>query len=136
MHEVFNNFNWWAVLVSVIAYFMLGALWYSVLFSKQWMKLRGLTEEDIGEPNPLIFVWTFLLQCVAVVTLAVFIAMMGIGTAAGGAFIGIAAGAGLIFTLTGNTALFADVPPGLHLIDNGYHVIALTIAGTILGAWL
>ena len=36
-----------AVLVSGVAIFMLGGLWYSpVLFAKRWVKLIGKTEEE------------------------------------------------------------------------------------------
>jgi hypothetical protein len=45
----FSEINWLAVLVSGLAYFALGALWYSpVLFSKKWIELGKI---DINDPN-------------------------------------------------------------------------------------
>lgn len=135
MAELLISLNWWAVLVAAVVYFILGAIWYSFLFPRLWMELRELKEEDIKDPNPVIFIWSFVLQFVATLSLAMFIQALGIESALNGAIIGFGAGAGFVFTLAGTTGLFSDVKLGLHLIDNGYHVVGLIIAGVILGAW-
>lgn len=135
MGDLFIALNWWAVIVAAVVYFLLGAVWYSVLFAKKWMELRELKEEDISEPNPIIFLWSFVLQFVATLSLALFIVAMGVYTGVEGALVGFGAGAGIVFTLAGTTGLFSDTKLGLHFIDNGYHVAGLTIAGAILGWW-
>lgn len=136
MSEIISSLNWLAVIVATVLYFALGALWYSnLLFAKTWMKLRNVTEEDIGEPNPVIFLYSFILQFIAVVSLALFMEAMGIGSAGNGALIGFGAGAGFVFTLAGTTGIFSEVPMKLHLLDNGYHVVGLVLAGLVLGLW-
>jgi len=135
MGDLLIAVNWWAVIVAAVVYFLLGAVWYSVLFAKKWMELRELKEEDIGDPNPIIFLWSFVLQFVATLSLALFILAMGVYTGIEGAIVGFGAGAGIVFTLAGTTGLFSDTKLGLHFIDNGYHVVGLTIAGAILGWW-
>ena len=92
--------NVWAVLVATIVYFALGAAWYMVL-SKPWMAAVGFTREQLEQgSSPAIFDVTFLLEVIAVFTLAV---------------------------ILGNSTLGG--------IGGGYHAIALTIAGAILGVW-
>jgi hypothetical protein len=136
MVELLIALNWWAVITGAVVYFMLGALWYSpVLFANKWMALMEMSEEDIGEPNPVIFLWSFILQFVGTLSLAIFMEAMLIESAAHGAFIGFGAGAGFVFSLAGTTGLFSDTKLSLHFINNGYHVIGLTIAGTIIGLW-
>lgn len=136
MEELLTYANWFAVLTATIVYFLLGALWYSpVLFANTWMKLRNISEEEIGDPNPIIFLYSFILQFIAVSSLAVFIAAMGVESAIHGAVVGFGAGAGILFTLAGTTGIFSETPMKLHLVDNGYHVIGLTLAGLILGWW-
>lgn len=135
MAELLFSLNVWAILVAAVVYFIIGALWYSVLFANTWMKLRGVTEEDIGEPDKLIFLWTFLLQLVAVGALATFLQAMELDTFWHGAMMGFGTGVGIVYTLTGTTSLFSDTKFALHAIDNGYHVVGLTVAGAILGAW-
>ncbi|MEX2657084.1 MAG: DUF1761 domain-containing protein [Balneolales bacterium] len=135
MGDLLLSLNVWAVLVAAVLYFLLGALWYSLLFANVWMKLRGLNKEDMEEPDKLIFLWSFLLQLVATCVLALFLQAMEVGSASHGAVAGFGAGAGLVFTLAGSTGLFSNVKIGLHFIDNGYHVVGLTLAGVVLGAW-
>lgn len=136
MSEIISSLNWLAVIVATVVYFALGALWYSnLLFAKTWMKLRNVTEEDIEEPNPVIFLYSFILQFIAVASLALFMEAMGIGSAGNGALIGFGAGAGFVFTLAGTTGIFSEVPMKLHFLDNGYHVVGLVLAGLVLGLW-
>ena len=39
--DVLQQINWLAVLVAGLAYFFLGALWYSVLFGKKWQSYNS-----------------------------------------------------------------------------------------------
>ena len=82
-----------------------------------------------------MYILCFVLQFIAVVSLAMFITAMGIYSVSLGALIGFGAGAGLLLTLTGTTGIFSETPVKLHLIDNGYHVAGLTLSGMILG-WM
>ena len=47
----FSNINWLAVVVSTVAYFALGAIWYGPVFGKAWQKGVGLTDEEIKNGN-------------------------------------------------------------------------------------
>jgi hypothetical protein len=38
------------VLVASIAFFLVGYLWYGVIFAEAWMTAEGLTKEDAGSP--------------------------------------------------------------------------------------
>ena len=64
----YPNINIWAVLVSAVAFWALGALWYSpVLFGKRWQKEVGMTDEELGKSNmALIFGGSFLLMLLMV----------------------------------------------------------------------
>ncbi len=52
--------NYWAILVCAIAYWLLGGVWYDVLFSKQWMALEHMTEAQASSANP-VWIWPFIL---------------------------------------------------------------------------
>jgi len=137
MTELLLSLNWIAVIIATIVYFILGGLWYSpLLFANAWMKQINKTEEDFDKPNPVIFLYSFILQLIATISLALFITAMAIDTALNGAIIGFGAGAGILYTLSGTTGIFSETPFKLHLINNGYHVVGLTLAGLILGWWV
>jgi hypothetical protein len=49
--------------------------------------------------------------------------------------VGALVGIGIWFALMSVTFMYEGRRPALFLIDGGYHVLALTAAGAILGAW-
>ena len=42
-----TEIHWVAVLAAAVAGFMVGGVWYSLLFGKAWMAARGVTREEI-----------------------------------------------------------------------------------------
>jgi len=135
MAELLSSLNYISITLATLVYFSLGALWYSPLFfGIPWMKLKKIPEDHEGG-SPGMYILCFVLQFIAVVSLAMFITAMGIYSISLGALIGFGAGAGLLLTLTGTTGIFSETPVKLHLIDNGYHVAGLTLSGMILG-WM
>lgn len=137
MTELLLSLNWIAIIAATIIYFVLGGLWYSpLLFANAWMKQINKTVDDFDKPNPTIYLFSFILQFIAVISLGLFITAMAIDTALNGAIIGFGAGAGILYTLSGTTGLFSEISCKLHLIDNGYHVVGLTLSGLIIGWWI
>lgn len=136
MLDLISSLNWLSIIVATVVYFILGALWYSpVLFGNIWMELRNLDKDTMEQPNPIIYLYSFILQFIGVISLAIFISALGVDSAGNGALIGFGAGAGFVFSLAGTTGIFTDIPMKLHFLDNGYHVAGLIIAGFILGVW-
>ena len=137
MTALLSSLSWVAILVATFVYFVLGALWYSpVLFGNIWMKARNMNPEDIESPNPVIYLYSFILQLIGVISLALFMTALGIETVSTGVLIGFGAGAGFVFSLAGATGLFTEVPMKLHFIDYGYHLTGLILAGAIIGWWI
>lgn len=129
-----SQVNWLAALVAATSSFFIGGLWYSpLLFAKPWARLNGLAEEDLGRGMAKVFAGAFVCQLVAAVNLAFFIG--GHGDWTFGVFAGFAAGLGWVAMGLTTTYLFERRPFALLLIDVGYHVVALTVMGTILGLW-
>lgn len=127
--------NVWAVLVAAVVYFALGAGWYGAL-SKPWMAAVGLTRDDVeAGSNPAIYLLTFVLEAVTVFTLAVLLRNSDLSGLGGGASLGVLVGLGIWFALMSVTFIYESRKPALFLIDGGYHLLALTVAGAILGAW-
>ena len=127
--------NVWAVVVATVVYFAIGAVWYMVL-SKPWMAAVGMTRADVERgSNPALFLVTFLFEAVAVFTMAVLVGNVGATGIGGGAALGALVGIGIWFALMSVTFLYESRKPALFLIDGGYHVLALTAAGAILGVW-
>ena len=128
------DLNWLAILAAAASAFVLGGLWYSVLFANPWQRAAGLSDETIRASNPLvIFGGAFVLSLVASAAFAVF---LGPGiNAATGALYGFTAGLCWVTASLGITYLFERKPLILFLINGGYQTLQYTLIGAILGAW-
>lgn len=131
------SFNYLAILTAAVSTFLLGGLWYSpLLFLKPWMRELGITEQTAkqGQGNiARIMGISFVLELIMAFNLAAFIgpkASFGFGLAAGAA-----AGFGWVALAFGVTYLFENKSLRFFLINAGYHGVAFTIMGGIIGAW-
>jgi hypothetical protein len=125
--------NYLAVALAALSAFVLGGLWYSLLFAKSWMALTGQSEEKLKSGNPaMIFGGAFLLNLIAAFVLALFIGPMGIKFAT---LAGLAVGLLWVATSLGVNYLFERRPLGLWLINGGYCTLQYTAMGAIIGAF-
>jgi len=133
-----KGINHLAVLLAAVVFFALGALWYSVLFERQWLEGIGktveqLTRENGGSPRPYIV--GFLAVLVMCYTLG-WIVQRGMGPTFGnGALTGATVAFGLIGATLALTYGFEERGIKLWLINAGYVFIGLVISGAIIGAW-
>jgi hypothetical protein len=134
MENAIGQINWLAVVAAAVSAFLLGGLWYSVLFAKAWMAASGVTAESAAKANQaqvfgIAFVWSLL-------GASVFAMFLGPAPAAGFAIAaGFAAG---LFWVAGSFAInyqFEQRPARLLLINGGYHTLQYTLYGAILGLW-
>jgi hypothetical protein len=135
METIFSQVNILAVLVSSVAYFVLGAAWYSpMLFAKPWMKALGLKEEEL-QNSPFNFISSFIAILITVYVLGIFIVLTSANSLISGAFVGAVSGIGFVLTTCGINSIYDGRPVKLVLITSGYHILGLTVAGIILGIW-
>lgn len=133
------DINLWAVLVSAVIFMVLGALWYSALFQKPWMKEMGLDMKTIteaqkkgmGKNYALALLGAFVMCYV----LAHFVDYAQADTAAEGMQAGFWAWLGFIAVYALDTVLWEGKSWKLWAINTSYRLIALLIAGAILATW-
>jgi len=125
--------NYLAVLLAALSAFLLGGLWYSLLFAKPWARLTGQSEERLKSGNPaLVFGGAFLLNLVAAYVLAMFVGGTGLKFST---FAGFSVGLCWVATALGIGYLFERRPLGLWLINGGYVTLQFTAMGAIIGAF-
>lgn len=132
--EAIANINWLSILAASLSAFVIGGIWYGPLFGKAWMAASGKTENELQQRNMVqVFTVSLLLILIAAINLEMFIGSEG--TLNYGMFAGLLAGIGWVATFMGVIYLFEKRSLKLWLINAGYSVIALTLMGSILGAW-
>ncbi len=134
----FKAINYWAVLVSAVATFLVGGLWYTALFGKQRTELLGYSDavvQEMAKSAARTFSTLFVCYVVVAFVVAMVYSVLGVESAGQGAqwgfllWLGLAAAIGL----TGN--ITTTIPLGVFLIDAGYQLVFLVMTGAIVGAW-
>jgi len=127
--------NWPAVIVAAIAYWILGAVWYAVLFSQPWMTLEHLTEEQAKSAGPLPHIISLALNILIAYALAQVCIWRNANTASRGASVGVLLWIGFIGPITFTTYMYEMRPKELFAINQFYPLAGLVLMGAILGAW-
>lgn len=128
--------NYAAVVVSAVVYWLLGALWYGVLFGKQYVALERLSDEQLKSASPVLpYIITFFLNLLIAFVLAQLCAWRNATTAAKGASLGILLWIGFIGPITYTTYMYELRPLSLFAINQFYSLVGLCLMGVIIGAW-
>ncbi len=120
-----------AIGLAALSSFVIGGLWYSLLFAKPWQRAAGLSGEQLKSGVIRSFVGSALLAIVIAVSLAAFI---GRGGLAFGTFAGLAAGLTFVAAAFGINYLFERRSLMLFAINGSYNVVTFTGMGAIIGA--
>jgi hypothetical protein len=129
-----QTLNVWAILVAAISAFLVGGLWYSVLFAGVWKRANGFADNHPPASPGKTFGISFVLSLVMAFNLAMFLNDPKTNMA-WGATAGFLAGFGWVAMGIGIISLFESRPLAYVLVNGGYMTVALTLMGAILGAW-
>jgi len=128
--------NYPAVFVSALAYWILGAVWYAVLFSKPWMALEHITDEQPRSLNPVLpYIISFVLNLLIAFVLAQICIWRKADSAGRGAAVGVLVWIGFLGPVTYTTYMYEMRPKELFAINAFYPLAGLCLMGAILGAW-
>jgi hypothetical protein len=126
-----------AIWIASIVFFVLGAIWYSVM-AAPWMAAIGktmdeLTREQGASPLPYIVGFTAIL--VMCYTLAWLMHRLQAATLAAGLRLGAIIAIGFIAATLAFNYGFEARPVTLWLINSVYVIVGLALAGAIIGGW-
>jgi hypothetical protein len=129
--------NYLAILSSAVIWWIIGALWYSpALFGNPWMAIVGVTPDMAASMGLVKMALVPLLgYFIACYVLAHAAAYAKATTAWSGVLVGFWNWLGLVAALMFVNNSFQFKPFELWLIDAGYHLIGLVIAGILIAVW-
>ena len=121
------------IIVAGLAFFFLGAAWYTFLFRKPWAEDMGYSEHMSETPQapgaPLLLGSLLAALVLAYVTEW----LVGAGDVGDGAKVGLGIGA-VLAAVMGQNALYDNRPARLWLINAGYAFVGAIVVGLICGA--
>ncbi|MBC8193102.1 MAG: DUF1761 domain-containing protein [Candidatus Marinimicrobia bacterium] len=137
--------NYWAVLVSALVFFGIGAIWYGPVFGKAWIKSMGLSEADLeaqkAEENMvmsfgLMFVSSLLM---ALATAYLIDYLLFVFPDSGAVKVGLTTAffvwVGYTFSYLITAPAFEKRPWSYVWINGGYWLVGLAVTGIIVGLW-
>jgi hypothetical protein len=131
--------NLWAVLVAGIATFVLGGIWYQVLFGKTWVKLYGYTPEQVQAMQkarpPAVFFGIMILAYLFMATVVgILVYWCKAETALDGAIVGLVVWC-VVLAIVLTDYISTTKKPGIYSIDCSYQLIYLVMTGIIQAVW-
>jgi len=128
--------NYLAVLVSAVLYWLLGWLWFGVLFAQRWMALEGITMAQAQKLNvPVHFGISFLLGLLMAFILANVCAWRNANTAGRGAAVGVLLWIGFVAPVAYTNSIYEGRPSALFAINYFYPLVGLWLMGIVIGLW-
>jgi hypothetical protein len=121
------------VLAAALSTFLLGGVWYGLLFANRWQRLAGVSDEALKSGSGRAFGLSFLLAFVQAWVFAMFLGPnpslalgLGAGASAGLCWVGAALGI---------NDLFERRRLDLWAINAAYHTLVFTIYGLLFASW-
>ena len=130
--------NWLAILVAALAAFAAGAVWYTVLFSKAWLRYHLVPPErqsKLGGSLVVTFSVMILAYAVMATVLEFLIQALEIQNPLDGALLGLLIGLGVAMFVTLVENRLQKKPVKAFLIDGSFQIIMLSLMGSIIASW-
>jgi Protein of unknown function (DUF1761) len=131
-----SNLNWVGVLVAFVAYFMLGAMWFTLLFKKQYAISLGKENNLPEKPAPIFIIGPAICSLLITLASAILIYALGINSYSQAIEFALLVGIGFLVANTFNIAINPNMPYPLHygIISGLYHLVGIFIVSIVLVA--
>lgn len=133
-----SELNYLAILVTAVVIFIIGALWYTVLFGKLWLAAHGYTPEQLEGMKTrmgMTYGLSFLCYLVLAAVMDLLVLRMEITEAVGGVKLGLICWLGFVATIGLTANLYSNKSFTAYLIDAAYQAVFMVVAGVILAIW-
>jgi hypothetical protein len=136
IHHLHHQINHWAVLVSALILWFLGAAWYSpALFAKPWMAALGIVPTGPKKGLAIGMVSSLVGDLLVAFALLHFVLWSGAASYGEGAFVGFLSWLGFFAATQFPQGIYEGRPFKLFLINAGYWLLGLLVIGGLLARW-
>ncbi len=122
--------NWWAVILSTVIYFVLGAIWYSpALFGSMWAKHDPSMKDHENKNMTVGLMGELIIGLIMSYVLAVFIEVSEANAVEKGVVVALWAWIGFIATTQFSFVLWGKRSLISYFIHSGFVLVALILMG-------
>jgi Protein of unknown function (DUF1761) len=134
MHHL--HFNHFALIVSALILWFLGAFWYSpIAFAKPWIAIIGRRSGEKPKGLAVGMIASLIGDLLLAFVLAHFVAWSGADGFLMGAFVGFITWLGFVVGPLYPQSVYEGRPFTYFAINSGYWLVGLTLAGGLLATW-
>ncbi|KAL9647301.1 hypothetical protein ABK040_011668 [Willaertia magna] len=129
-----TNLNWISVLLAFVIYFILGALWFTLFFKKQYAISLGKENQLPKKPAPIFIIGPAICSLVITIASAILIYALNINTTSAAIEFALVVGVGFLVANTINIAINPNMPRPIYygIISGSYHLVGIFIVSIIL----
>jgi len=134
MIDAFSSVPWVGVAAATLAYFVLGAAWFTPLFGKTWDRAVGVQRTSGQAFGPLYYLIPFFGSLVLALAIGVLVAALGLRSVGDAVVLGLVVGIGFSAGVSFTNAVMPVIPRPLLLgaVTGGYHVVGSVLAAVII----
>lgn len=134
MFNVLTHINWVSVLLAFVVYFILGALCFTLFFSKPYKVSLGKENEEQKAVAPIFIVGPALCCFVITITSALLMNLLQINSVENALQFAVVVGVGYLVANTVNIAINPNIPKPLYysFISGTYHLTGIILVCIIL----
>lgn len=131
-----TNFSWIGVAAAFFAYSIIGALWFTALFEKQYRASLGRENEQPQKPALIFIIGPAICSLVITIATAMLMSALEIQSYASAIQFALIVGIGYLVANTVNIAINPNMPRPLYygVISGTYHLTGITVVSIILVA--
>ena len=129
-----SNLNWAGVLIAFIAYYMLGALWFTLFFKKQYAISLGKENSLPQKPAPIFIIGPAICSFVITIASALLMYALNISSISSAIEFALVIGIGFLVANTINIAINPNMPRPIYygVISGAYHLTGILIVSIII----
>jgi hypothetical protein len=127
--------NLLAVVAAAILQWLIGWLWYGVIFHKTYKSLVGAPENQKPSNPGGVMALIFITNLILAFALAQIILLAGVSTITMGMFVGVVCGLGFVVPPLLAQHVSEGKPFKLFGINSIYWLIAMALSGSLLAVW-
>jgi hypothetical protein len=134
LFDAFDDLNWLAVIVSAVAFWILGAIYYTdALFGKQWKAATGIDEM---KPDPTQMIGNLVTWFISALALGLIAVSIGADNVGDGIVLGFVTSVGFIGMNRITEGLYTGMSnKALMRVNAPYTLLGFVIMGIILSTW-
>jgi len=129
------HFNYLTVLGAAVFQWILGALWYSVLFAKPWKAMVVVNPETKNRTMIVGMIASFISSLILSFLLLHILWWAEASGLKRGALVGFVLWAGFVAAPMVASHIYESRPIKLFLINTGYWLVALVLSGALMARW-